>query len=78
MNLCKNDGDGFFYGRAVHAVPPFAGTVTLHEGIKSSKTGAILWLLSGRGDHEVLRLNRKRSKAIAEAAKALFRRALAL
>ena len=33
---------------------PFTGTVTLHRPGQSSRTGAILWLLSGHLDHEIL------------------------
>src|SRR5258708_6434639 len=35
-------------------MPSLSGTVTLQGNPKSSKYGAILWLLSGQCDHEVL------------------------
>jgi|ERR1700733_5974038 hypothetical protein len=54
MNLRKNDGDGLFGDCAVHTVLPLRRTVTLHRPGQSSRTGAILWLLSGQLDHEIL------------------------
>ena len=54
VNLRKNDGDALFGDCAVHAVLPLRETVALHRPGQSSRTGVILWLLSGHLDHEIL------------------------
>jgi hypothetical protein len=54
LNLSQDDLDGRLDCDAVHVVPLLMGTVPLRKRRKSSRTGAILWLLLGPPDHEIL------------------------
>jgi hypothetical protein len=55
VDLTKDDPDRWLDCYAAHVSLRFTGTVPLRKPAKSSRTGAIFWLLSSPGNHEILR-----------------------